>query len=252
MTTEFESQLAILKKLQEIDLQINKITRNLTELPSRISVIESEYLSAKEEYEAAKAAFDTNEDEKRKAEIALKSTAEELKQKESKLYAIKTNKEYQAVLKEIADAKRANKEREEQILVLMEQNEELSKKITQLNQVFTDKEAGYKKESGALEEERKEFGSQIKSFEGTRPETESQLDKAILRRYNHIRQRYPEALVEVKNGVCRGCSMNIPPQLYNEMLRFDDLKNCPSCRRLIFIDLNSTKEDPSKESKDED
>ena len=41
-------------------------------------------------------------------------------------------------------------------------------------------------------------------------------------------------MVGVKNGTCRGCNMNIPPQLYIVLQRGATIETCPSCHRIIY------------------
>jgi predicted nucleic acid-binding Zn-ribbon protein len=43
------------------------------------------------------------------------------------------------------------------------------------------------------------------------------------------------AVVPVKDAVCHGCNVNLPPQLYNELFRCDSLRFCPNCQRIIYI-----------------
>jgi len=38
----------------------------------------------------------------------------------------------------------------------------------------------------------------------------------------------------VKNGTCLGCFMNIPPQLFIEVMKNSRLITCPSCNRIFF------------------
>lgn len=242
MTDDFQSQLALLRELQGIDLCLEGIARQVDALPEKISDIETAYIGVKEDYDAAKTEFDEVEKARRHEELELNSSAEELRNRESKLYAIKTNKEYQAVLKEIADAKRVNKEREERILTFMEQIEELQKKIAQLEGDLSDKEATFKKESVAIKAQEDELKKQMVEQEARRPDVVSKIDKNLIRRYDHIRQRYADAIAQVMKGVCQGCSMNVTPQLFNEMLKFKELKNCPCCHRLIYVAKDEDKE----------
>ncbi len=48
--------------------------------------------------------------------------------------------------------------------------------------------------------------------------------------------RNEPVLVKVKKGVCNGCYMNLPPQFFNELLSDRDIKTCPNCARLIYLD----------------
>lgn len=235
MENGFQAQLSLLKELQEIDLRLNEITNKLETLPERIAAVESAYHRVREELDAAKTEFAEAEKTRRHEEMELAAAVDHAKQREAKLYAIKTTKEYQAALKEIAETKKLNRGREDRILGLMEQTETLSKKITQLETDLADKEIVYRKEDETLKAEEVELIKTLEGIKSRRPEIVSKLDVKVVRKYDYVRQRYPDALVHAERAVCQGCNMNIPPQLYNEMLKFTEFKNCPSCHRLIFV-----------------
>ena len=58
--------------------------------------------------------------------------------------------------------------------------------------------------------------------------------RSTLRKYDTLRQRRNGlAVVNVVDGVCQGCFMAIPPQLFNRLLRGDELFDCPTCQRMI-------------------
>jgi predicted nucleic acid-binding Zn-ribbon protein len=42
------------------------------------------------------------------------------------------------------------------------------------------------------------------------------------------------AVTEVKEEVCQGCNMNIPPQLYVEIKSNEEIIQCPQCRRILY------------------
>ncbi|MBW2644346.1 MAG: hypothetical protein JRC89_13545 [Deltaproteobacteria bacterium] len=39
----------------------------------------------------------------------------------------------------------------------------------------------------------------------------------------------------VKDALCYGCNVNLPPQLYNELFLGNSLKFCPNCQRIIYL-----------------
>lgn len=235
MTAEFQEQLALICELQEIDLTLHNLKVLLDGLPDKIKEMETAYLAAKAELEAATAELAEVEKARRSDESDLAASVDHLRTREAKLYAIKTNKEYQAALKEVADGKKANREREDRILHAMEKIEGLTQKITQLNSDFADKEAAYRKKLEEVKAEEAAVHEKMKTDSAHRPDVEARVDKKILRKYDFVRQRYAEAIAKVSGGVCIGCSRKIPPQLYNEMLRREELKICPSCQRLIYV-----------------
>ena len=42
------------------------------------------------------------------------------------------------------------------------------------------------------------------------------------------------AVVEVENEICLGCNTNIPPQLYNDIIKGEDVYTCFFCNRLLY------------------
>ncbi|UCD32982.1 MAG: hypothetical protein JSV38_03655, partial [Desulfobacterales bacterium] len=62
------------------------------------------------------------------------------------------------------------------------------------------------------------------------------IDSGLLKTYDLIKERNKGrlAVVPVKDAVCHGCNVNLPPQLYNELYRGDTLKFCPNCQRIIY------------------
>jgi len=41
-------------------------------------------------------------------------------------------------------------------------------------------------------------------------------------------------VVAVSSAICQACYMNIPPQLWNDVLRNERVNLCPSCQRILF------------------
>ena len=41
------------------------------------------------------------------------------------------------------------------------------------------------------------------------------------------------AVVEIRGGTCQGCRMHVPPQLFNQIQRNEQVILCPSCQRML-------------------
>lgn len=239
MGADFHEQLAHLKDLQHIDLALHRLKTEISFLPKKFADVEESFRSAEGLFTQVTEELRAVEHHKRLDEGELASTTEKLRLREEKLYAIKTNKEYQAAIKEIAEAKKANKEREDRILAAMEQLETLTKKSEQLERDYTDKKAIFEKAAAEVKKEEDILCAKVAEFDTRRPELVSRIDVQILRKYDFIRGRIADAFVAVVKGVCSGCHMNIPPQLYNELLRLKELQACPHCRRLLYAETGN-------------
>ena len=43
------------------------------------------------------------------------------------------------------------------------------------------------------------------------------------------------AVTTARNELCSGCDMNIPPQLYVEIRKNQEMLQCPQCRRILYV-----------------
>lgn len=230
-----EEELRTLCEMQKLDTQLMEHERKRAQGPRRVTEMEQEISGTRERISREKEIIDELDKERRKKEKELDAEKERIKKVQSKLYEIKTNKEYQAVLKEIEAAQAANDKTEEEILLVLERVEELRKD-------YEAAIAHVKKREKEVEAEKKELDKEMGSLDSIvadlRKERESLLKtlsgEAKARYRVLMEKRGGLAVVNVRNGVCLGCFMNIPPQLYNEVTRNARLITCPSCNRIFY------------------
>ena len=224
-----------LKALQEVDLEISKIE-------SKIAAGSDELGSRKESIDKHKADIAENELKleegevrRRELEGEVEDTLLMIKDRQNKLMKVQTNREYQSILKEIDDAKAANRLRDDELVRLLEQAEFLDKKKEEQLALCEEEEAQYNEDSARLEEESAVLNQNMAKFQKSRTTKVKKVKVALLRKYEQIRaKRNGLAMVGVNKGVCHGCYMNVPPQLYNELLREEQLHACPACNRLLY------------------
>ena len=66
----------------------------------------------------------------------------------------------------------------------------------------------------------------------TRAEIASQIDRDILNAYERLMQRYPRAVVPMKNGVCLACFIKQPTQL--SVADLERVRFCEQCKRILY------------------
>lgn len=230
MTEELET----LCEMQRLDTQLIEHERKRVRAPKQLAELEQDLQRAKDKATKEKDIIDELDKERRRKEKELDAEKERIKKVQSKLYEIKTNKEYQAVLKETEAAQAANDKTEEEIILLLERIEELRKDY--------DATLAYvKKRDKEVESEKKELEKEMSSVESLVTELRKERDALLGRLSGEAKARYKVlmekrsglAVVNVKNGVCLGCYMNIPPQLFIEVTKNARLITCPSCNRIF-------------------
>ncbi len=227
-------ELETLCEMQKLDTQLIQHERKRAQAPKRLAEIEQDLQKAKDKVAKEKEIIEELDKERRRKEKELDTEKERIKKVQSKLYEIKTNKEYQAVLKETEAAQAANDKTEEEIILLLERIEELRKDY--------DTSLAYaKKRDKEVEAEKKELEKEMSSVESVVNKLKKERDALLSKVSGEAKARYKVlmekrsglAVVNVKNGVCLGCYMNIPPQLFIEVTKNARLITCPSCNRIF-------------------
>lgn len=217
-------------------MQIIENERKLVSTPKKIEKMDHGIQAMHEKVDKEKEILEEFEKERRKKEKELELEKEKIKKFESKLYEVKTNKEYQALLKEIETAKKANDKEEEEIIEIMVKIEELKKDFESTSKTLKEKEKVAEVEKKKLLSEADSIEKTIKDLTQQRDNLLSVVDKTLRDAYNRlISRRGGMAVVNVKNGVCLGCFMNIPPQLFIEVTKNNRLILCPSCNRIFYF-----------------
>jgi len=231
-----EQELKTIYEAQKIDMQIIENERKLVSTPKKIEKMDYDIQAMHEKVDKEKEILEEFEKERRKKEKELELEKEKIKKFESKLYEVKTNKEYQALLKEIETAKQANDKEEEEIIEIMVKFEELKKDFESTSKTLKEKEKVAEVEKKKLLNEADSIEKTIKDLTQQRDNLLSVVDKTLRDTYNRlISRRGGTAVVNVKNGVCLGCFMNIPPQLFIEVTKNNRLILCPSCNRIFYF-----------------
>lgn len=66
------------------------------------------------------------------------------------------------------------------------------------------------------------------------------LDSSILWRYDRLKKLYGQAVVEMKDGVCTGCSMHLSSGMASEMLKNPNaLFICEKCGRFLMLNIKT-------------
>ena len=231
-----EQQLKTIYEAQQVCTQIIQNERKILSVPKRIKEIETSLQELTDRVARGTGVVEELEKERRKKEKEIETEKEKVKKFESKLYEVKTNKEYQALLKEIESVKEGNDKTEEEVLVLMEKIEELKKDLEGASAELKKKEAEAAVERKKLNEELRSVDEVVSDLRKTRDALLGLVDSDLKTTYTTLLERRDGlAVVNVKNGVCLGCFMNIPPQLFIEATKNRQVILCPSCNRIFYF-----------------
>ncbi len=229
---EFLTQLVA---LQALDLQIDQIDNavkveqnGLDERISALAARETLITSLEEQ-------ITSEQSESRTLEAEMADKMDHVRERQSKMMQVQTGREQTALLKEIEDAKKAAKDNEEKIVVLMESTEKLTTQIEEEKNLLKGEKELVTEETEKVRKKIESINRGKKTKDNVRNKQAKEIKPSVLKKYDTLRQRRNGlAVVNVLDGVCQGCFMSIPPQKYNVLLRGDQMFDCPICQRLMY------------------
>ncbi len=236
MTELTKKDIANLVRLQKIDIETGKLKAYLQDVPVKIKNLEQRLDAFTLKVENDEDYISELNKKYRACESDIQLNLGKIEKSQVKLRSVKTNKEYQSSLKEIEDIKAINSKIEDEMLEFLEEIEtaELSLKESQQQYSKIVEEIG--REKNSLQRAAEQSKKDLAALQSDRETVAAALDGGLMAIFTRqlMKQGDGIAIVEVKSGVCQGCNISIPPQMYNELQRGSSLKYCPSCERVIY------------------
>ena len=156
-------------------------------------------------------------------------------EKRMRMSHVKNIKELQALQREIAQIKESNAILEEELIEVMTDLEEQEGVLNQKEAELNERRNEWNGRKAPLQKEIAEFDAKIAATRQAREETASRLNDDLMGKYELLfDRRGGTAVVSVSSAICQACYMNIPPQLWNDVLRNERVNLCPSCQRILF------------------
>ncbi len=231
-----ERQLQTLIELQALDTKIAGLEAEAARLPQAIAAIRAAADDARKAVDDARARLDTTRKDTRAKEKDLEVTQAKRLKSEGRLYEVKTNVEYSAVLTEIETIKQEKAAVEDEILTLMERQERLAGEIKEAEGRLKASLARCDTEEAELRAKLTEVEGQLAHMRSDRSGMSRDVSPAVLGDYEKIlRARGGLAIAPVmKPDLCSGCRMLVRPQRLQELKAQNSLIACESCGRYLY------------------
>jgi len=230
------AELDTLIELQGHDSKIASLEAEAARLPKQIEAIQASLAEAMKTVDAFKTKIDQTKKDLRAKEKDLEVHAAKRAKEETRLYEVKTNKEYSAVLLEIEEVKQIKAKTEEEILGLMEMQERLAVDVKEAEGRLKTREEQARQDEGVVRVKLAKVEQELAVVRAERTSRARELPAALLASYDRImKARAGTAVASVgANGICGGCRMSIRPQALLELRNATGLMTCESCGRYLY------------------
>ncbi len=220
--------------LQVLDAELVSARDEQGEIPALREKRTDERSVAQQKIEDATELTQRAEAEQRRVETTLQDQEALVEKLEGQTSQVKSNEAYTALLREIEQAKDAISEAETQILEGMEKIEEASGAQRQAEVRAAEVYQRIEVEEKACDERERALAIRIAELDGARSETTARVPAELLEQYDKIATRRRPAVVRVNAEICLGCRVDIPPQLFVELIRGQSLIQCGNCHRILI------------------
>jgi uncharacterized protein len=230
-----KEKLACLIELQKTESAAGSIHTKKKNLPIQINKMEEEFTGYCVLVEAQRAQVDGLRKRRREKDSQLQTGQESLKRTRERLFEVKTNKEYQSMLKEIEIFEGKNSKMEDEVISLLDELERLETELKVEEEELEIRRKRFEEEKTRMEEELSSLAGELDGCVRKSEELKKKIPVEVLRKYEQIKGAgRGVAVVAVWKEICDGCHMSIPPQLYNELQKTTAMITCPNCNRIIY------------------
>lgn len=231
-----QEKVELLKELQGIDQNLQRIEANRQILEKERAVLEADQARVQAMVDSLVAEMEKLQAERKEFSAALIQEEQNVKKAEGRLPAIKTQKEYVAVLKEIDIAKKQNKDLLDRIKLKDNEiegvNRDREEKAGELATI-SEKVVGRLDEIVVI---LTDYDEEVADKTGQRNGLIEKLPVPLRKRYQLLfERRGGVAMVEARQGTCSGCNMQLPPQMFNSLFVLQEIQSCPHCNRMLYV-----------------
>jgi predicted nucleic acid-binding Zn-ribbon protein len=160
-----------------------------------------------------------------------------LQKYQQQMMAIKTNKEYDALVAEIDAIKQSISSDETEMLQLIEMSEGLEKEIGDLREGCDTIRDNNSKQLEILRGKIDSIGDVMSNKKSNRNEVVQSVPKQTLSIYERVRKgKGGQVVVSVKKRACGSCFKALTPKKVQEVKRSDRVYSCDHCGSIIYWD----------------
>ena len=232
-----EHKLKFLYALQQVDSQLQEVLEMKGDLPAIVADLKAGESAFKTKIKELSDLIKQKRMARDKADVEIIDLAEKVEKYKSQQFQVKSNKQYDALSKEIETAERRTIAVEKEMEVAEGRMELAKKDLETVTKQLEDLQVELEEKEKDLREVNKEHEKEELKLKHDREKFRARLDKFDYERYERIRQaKGGKAVVPVRREACGGCFNRVPPQTILEIRQNSKLYICEHCGRILVSD----------------
>jgi predicted nucleic acid-binding Zn-ribbon protein len=226
---------AALRELHHLHQQLAELRDRVERAPKQIRAREATVAQLKAKVDEAKARAQEAQLAINRKQLDLKAGEQKVVDAKVKLNGASSNKEYQALIEQIAAAEMAGSVLADEILETMEKVDGLQAAVKEAEAGLTVGNQELDKTRKAIEASAASLKSDIADYEGRLAQAEAAIPADFKVDYQRVvRSKGANGLAAVDDEVCGACGQQITLNMQNE-LRLSKPVFCKSCGCLLYL-----------------
>lgn len=222
--------------LQKLDTTAHDAEQRLAGEPERLKALDAQLEAARQQVATTKQHLADNQHARRVIEKDVAVQQGRLSKFREQAMAVKTNQEYHAIQHEMAFAQAEIKNLEDKILELMVEADELTTAAKSAEAALASDQKTIEAERKALVVEQEQLKAQLERVRAERATLVAAVNPQILALFELVsRRRHGIAVAEARDGICTICHVRLRPQVFNTILRNEDILQCDTCQRILYF-----------------
>ncbi len=228
-------QIRQLVSLQSVDDVILTIDNELGQAPREVEELTERFSAAEAQRNRVLEKVNHLKEQEKRINLELEEDNARIRKSRNKLMQVANAREYQAMAREMDGMEKVNRTREEERTALLEEMKTQEAALEEATSVWSALKEDLEAKRSNLDERLEEARRRRAEMEKLRADTGAEVPRPVLDRYEFIRRRLAHpVIVPVTAGVCAGCRIAVPPQIFIELQGGHKILNCPNCQRLIY------------------
>jgi predicted nucleic acid-binding Zn-ribbon protein len=236
-------------RLQQLETAAEAARRTVADEPQHQLDLDAKLAAAQQAVDGERQRLAANQVARRELEKELAVHQGRLSKYKDQLMAVKTNREYQAMQKEIEVAQHEITVHEDRMLERMLEFDEVTAHVKEAEKALVEVRQAIEIERKDLSRRVAEAKVSLEAIAVDRAAVAPLINSNLLVTFERlVRQRGTQAVVEAREGRCSVCQVRVRPQVYNELRRGEILFQCESCQRILYVVAPVTAAAPAPDS----
>jgi len=235
MLSQITVTTASLRKLHRIHQQLQDLKERLERGPriaqaheANLNRVEQRLAELQAKAESLRKSVNAKQDQLQRGEANVARRRQQLRE-------AKDNREYQALVDQIAADQMANSVLADEALEAMERLDEMNKKLAEAEAVVANARSQAQRSAEEVEGQGPKIRADLERLAAELHKTEQELPAEFQEVYQRlVRAKGSDALAPMLGEFCGGCNHHVPLNMYNSMALSKPVF-CRSCGRMLYL-----------------